>query len=113
MPVCWPAPQKWLLLPQLLRMIACLIAFVKRNSPIKSEHFHIDIYSQLDAPKLKNAHLTPLMKPKTQHAAERSEAEGLFYRFKVHMRLIAGTYSHQKTLSGKPSPRSAGGSAKR
>lgn len=46
-PVCWRSPQKWLLLPQLLRMIACLIAFVKRNSPIKSEYFHIDIYSQL------------------------------------------------------------------
>lgn len=47
MPVCWPAPHSWLLLPPLLRMIACLDGFVKEICPMKSEYFYIDIYSQL------------------------------------------------------------------
>jgi hypothetical protein len=47
--------------------------------------------------------------PQGWGAAERSEAEGLFYRFKAHRRLTAQKYMCLKALPEKAWPSSIGG----
>lgn len=47
--------------------------------------------------------------PKAWGAAERSEAEGLYYPFRAHMRLTAQKYMCLKALPEKAWPSSKGG----